>query len=102
MRGVGVIFCLFLLMATSGSIGNLEAFHRNLLVALWVSLLVVPIFLWILWQCTPLRQVIRRHLAGDQGEDARWELWMSLAFSGLLSGIVLIAFFLASKGHYPR
>jgi hypothetical protein len=89
-------------MATSGSIGNLEAFHRNLLVALWLSLLVVPIFLWILWQCTPLRQVIRRNLAGDQGKDARWELWMSLAFSGLLSGIVLIAFFLAYKGHYPR
>jgi hypothetical protein len=102
MRGIGVIFCLFLLEAASGGTENLEGFHRNLLIALWASLLVVPIFLWILWQCTPLPQVIRRHLAGDQDGEARWELWMSLTFSVLLSGIVLIAFILASKGYYPR
>lgn len=100
VRGIGLVLCLFLIMAATGSVNRLEGLHRNMLVALWASFLFLPIFFWVLWQFSPLRQMNRRHLAGDS--DTGWELWMSLAFSGLLSAIVLIAFFLARKGYYPK
>src|SRR5260370_41838886 len=54
MRGVGLVFCLMLLMVLSGFLRGahgsalLEAFHSNILLALWVSLLAVPIIRWIL------------------------------------------------------
>lgn len=101
-RGFGVIVCLFLVLVVSGS-GSpvIEGFHRNILLALWASFLIVPIFLWILWQFTPLRFVARRLLTSEIAEE-KWELWMSLAFSGLLLSIVLTAFILACKGYYPR
>jgi Mn2+/Fe2+ NRAMP family transporter len=103
MRGLGIFFFLFVAMvfSSAGPTPALQGFHNNLLVALYASFLLVPIFLWILWQFSPLQQVMRRHLIGEP-EDKRWELWMSLAFSVLLSSIVLIAFLLARNGYYPR
>jgi len=104
MRGIGLVFCLFLLMilSGSGSTAVLEGFHRNIVIALWASFLIVPIFLWLLWQFSPLQKVIRRHLTGERTKDPLWELSMGLAFSGLLSVMIFIAFLAALKGYYPR
>jgi hypothetical protein len=103
MRGVGLVVCLFLTLVVSGfgSGPVVEGFHRNILLALWMSFLGVPIFFWALWRVSPLRRVGRMILTGELAEQ-RWELWMSLVFSGLLLSIVLTAFFLAFKGFYPR
>jgi hypothetical protein len=103
MRGVGLIFCLFLTLVVSsfGSSPVIAGFRQNILLALWVSFFSVPIFLWVLWRVSPLRRVGRMMLTGELAEQ-RWELWMSLAFSGLLLSIVLSAFLLALKGFYPR
>jgi len=103
MRSVGLIVCLFLLLIVSGfgSGATAEGFHRNILVALWISFLVVPVFVSILWRTPPLRRVARRLRTGDLDEQ-KWELWMSLGFSGLLTSMIITAFILALNGHYPR
>jgi hypothetical protein len=101
MRGVGLFFCLFTLMMISGSLTKLEGFHQNILIALWVSPLLIPILLWILWRYSPLQQVMRRHLTGERVEDPAWELQMTLTFSGLLLLVVVIAFLLSSMGYHP-
>jgi hypothetical protein len=64
MRGVGLMLCLFVLMVISGSVKSLEGFHRNILLVLWTSPIVIPIFLWILWRYTLVQQINRRFLAG--------------------------------------
>lgn len=99
MRGVGLFFCLLVLMMSSGS---LEGFQKNILIALWAAPLIIPILLWVLWRYSPLQQVIRRHLTGERFEDPAWELRMTLTFSGLLFLIVVTSFFLAVKGLHPR
>jgi hypothetical protein len=101
MRGVGLFFCLFTLMMISGSLKKPEGFHQNILIALWVSPLLIPILLWILWRYSPLQQVIRRHLTGERVEDPAWELRMTFTFSGLLLLVVVIAFLLSSMGYHP-
>ena len=98
VRALGVFFCLFALMAISGPF---EGFHRNILVALTVSPVILAIFLWILWRYSSLRRVNRRYLAGD-AEEPQWELRMSIAFSSLLCIIVVAAFLLAAKGIYHK
>jgi hypothetical protein len=80
---------------------TLEGFHRNILLALWASLVILPIFLWILWRYSSLQQVNRRYLAGEP-DSAQWELRMSVAFCALLSVIVVTAFLLAMSGIYPK
>jgi|GEM_PF-5003224 len=104
IRSLGLVFCLFVLtiISSAGSTPVFEGFHRNILLALYLSFVGVPIFLWFLWQFSPLRQVARRKLTGERIEDPRWELLMSLAFSGLLSGIISVALLAAYKGHYPK
>jgi hypothetical protein len=102
MRGVGLFFSLFTLMVISGSLKKFEGFHQNILVALWVSPLLIPIFLWILWRYSSLQRVIRRHLTGEEIEDSAWELRMTLTFSGLLLLVVVIAFLLGYMGYHPR
>jgi hypothetical protein len=102
MRGVGLFFSLFTLMIISASLKTPKGFHQNILVALWVSPLVIPILLWILWRYSPLQQVMRRHLTGERIEDPAWELRMTFTFSGLLLFVVVTAFLLASMGYYPR
>jgi len=97
-RALGVVICLLVLVTISGA---LEAFHRNILVALWVSPLILPLFLWMLWRYSALQRVNRRYLAGE-AEEPRWELRMSIAFSTLLSIIVAIALLLATRGIYRR
>jgi len=97
IRALGVYVCLFLLLIISGSMKNLEGFHRNILLALWASPVILPIFLWILWRYSPLQHVNRRYLAGET-EEPRWELRMNVAFCSLLSMIVVAAFLLAMKG----
>ena len=101
MRSLGVVICLFLLLVISGSMQALEGFHRNILLALWTSPVILPIFLWILWRYSPLKQVNRRYLGGEV-EETQWELRMSAAFCSLLFFIVVTAFFLAERGTYPK
>jgi hypothetical protein len=103
MRSMGQIVCLFLLLIASGfgSGATAEGFHRNILVALWISFLFVPVFVWILCRTSPLRRVARRLLTGELDEE-KWELRMSLAFSGLLTSMIVTAFILALNGYYPR
>jgi hypothetical protein len=100
-RALGVFACLFLLLMTSGSTKTLEGFHRNILVALWASPVILPVFLWVLWQYSPLKHVNRRYLAGE-AEEPQWELRMSVAFCSLLSTIVVAAFLLAMGSVYPK
>ena len=100
-RAVGVYVCLFVLMIISGSMKNLEGFHRNIVLALYVSPVILPIFLWILWRYSALQKVNRRYLTGD-AEEPQWELRMSVAFCSLLSMIVVVAFLLATRGIYPK
>jgi hypothetical protein len=101
MRAVGVFFSLFVLQPISSSIKTNEGFHKNILMALWVSPIVLPIFLWILWRYSSLQQVNRRYLAGEP-EEGQWELRMSVAFCSLLFVIVVTAFFLGMNGIYPK
>jgi hypothetical protein len=101
MRAVGVFVCLFVLVPISWSVTALEGFHKNILLALWASPFLLPIFLWILWRYSPLQQVNRRYLAGES-EEPHWELRMSVAFCSLLSVIVVAACLLAMRGIYPK
>jgi Mn2+/Fe2+ NRAMP family transporter len=101
IRPVGIFFCLFVLLIISGSTKTLEGFHRNILLALWLSPVILPIFLWILWRYSSLQQVNRRCLAGEP-DSAQWELRMSVAFSSLLLTMVAAAFFLGVNGIYLK
>ncbi len=106
MRGVGLVFCLMLLMVLSGVLRGahgsalLEAFHSNILLALWVSLLAVPIICWILWRFS-VDFLVRQGHIDPAMEDPTWERGITLTFCLLLSVIVLIALFLAARGHHP-
>ena len=99
-RAIGIFF-LFPLLIISGSTKALEGFHRNILLALWASLIILPIFLWILWRYSSLQQVNRRYLAGEP-DSAQWELRMSVAFCSLLLTMVATAFFLGVNGIYLK
>ncbi len=72
-----MFICLFLLVTISGAF---RGFHRDILVALSVSPVILPIFLWILGRYSSLQRVNRRYLTGE-GEEPHWELRMSIAFS---------------------
>ena len=106
MRTVGLIVCLFILLVSSGLLTGisksevLEGFHNNVLIALWASFFAAPIISWILWRFT-VNFLVRRGLIDPTMEDPAWERGMALTFCSLLSFIVLIALFLAARGHYP-
>jgi hypothetical protein len=100
-RALGVIACLFVSVPISWSVTTFEGFHKNILLALWASLVLLPIFLWILWRYSSLKQMNRRYLAGE-AEDPQWEFRMSVTFSSLLILIVVTAFLLATRGIYPK
>lgn len=106
MRTAGLIVCLFMLLASSGLLTGvsksevLEGFHNNMLIALWVSFFTAPIISWILWRFS-VNFLVRRGLIDPTMEDPAWERGMALTFCSLLSFIVLIALFLAARGHYP-
>jgi len=68
MRAVGVFVCLFVLVPISWSVTTFEGFHKNILLALWASPLLLPIFLWILSRYSPLQKLNRRYLAGEAEE----------------------------------
>jgi hypothetical protein len=89
---------LFVLVAISGAF---EAFHKNILVALIASPIILAITLWALWRYSSLQQVNRRYLGGET-EEPQWELWMSIAFCLLLSVIVVVAFLFGTRGIYPK
>ena len=97
-RTVGFLFCLFVLVAVSGAF---EGFHKNILIALSISLVILPILLWILWRYSSLQRVNRRYLV-DGTEDPHWELRMSVAFCSLLFIIVASALLLAMRGIYLK
>jgi hypothetical protein len=97
-RTLGVFFCLFVLVAASGAF---EGFHKNILIALSISPVLLPILLWILWRYSSLQRVNRRYLA-DGTQDPHWELRMSVAFGSLLFIIVASALLLAMRGIYPK
>jgi hypothetical protein len=107
MRGVGLVFCLMLLMMFSGILRGAHnsalvgGFHNNILLALWVSLLAGPIICWTLWRFSVDFLVRRGHIDPTM-EDPAWERGMALTFCSLLSFIILIALFLAARGHYPQ
>ena len=101
LRVVGIYFSLFILLPISGSTKSYEGFHRNVLIALGVSPVILPIFLWILWRYSSLQQVNRRFLAGEP-EQVQWELRMSIAFCLLLFVIIVTAFLLGMGGIYPK
>jgi hypothetical protein len=101
IRPVGIFFCLFVLLIISGSTKTLEGFHKNILLALWVSPIILPIFLWILWRYSSLQQVNRRYLAGEP-DSAQWELRMSVTFCSLLLTMVVTAFFLGVNGIFLK
>jgi hypothetical protein len=107
MRTFGLVLCLFmLLVATGGWTGSpkaemLEGFHSNILVALWVSVFAAPVISWTLWRFSVDFLVRRGHIDPTM-EDPAWEHRMTLTFCSLLSVIVLIALFLAARGHYPH
>ena len=107
MRGVGLVFCLMLLMMLSGVLRGahgpalLEGFHHNILIALWVSVFAAPIISWILWRFSVDFLVRRGHIDPTM-EDPAWERGMTLTFCSLLSVIVLISLFLAARGHHPQ
>jgi hypothetical protein len=97
-RTLGVFVCLFILVAVSGAF---EGFHKNILIALSISPLILPILLWILWRYSSLQRVNRRYLV-DGTEDPHWELRMSVAFCSLLFIIVASALLLAMRGIYLK
>lgn len=97
-RTVGFLFCLFVLVAVSGAF---EGFHKNILIALSISPVILPILLWVLWRFSSLQGVNRRYLV-DGTEDPRWELRMSVAFCSLLFIIVASALLLAMRGIYLK
>lgn len=97
-RALGVFICLFVLVTISGAF---EGFHKNILVALCASPVILPIFLWILWRYSSLQRVNRTYLTGEV-EEPHWELRMSILFGSLLSIIVVSALLLAMKGIYLK
>ena len=98
IRALGVLICLFVLLPFSEPF---EGFHRNILLAMYASFVILPVFLWILWRYSPLQRVNRRCLTGES-EEPQWELRMGIAFCSLLSVIVLTAFLLGMSGIYPK
>ena len=97
-RTGGFLFCLFVLVAVSGAF---EGFHKNILIALSISPVILPILLWVLWRYSPLQRVNRGYLV-DGTEDPRWELRMSVAFCSLLFIITASALLLATRGIYLK
>ena len=98
IRALGVLFCLFVLLPFSKPF---EGFHRNILLAMYASFIILPVFLWILWRYSRLQRVNRRWLTGES-EDPHWELRMSVAFCSLFFLIVASALLLAMRGIYPK
>jgi hypothetical protein len=94
IRAVGVFVCLFVLVTISGAF---DAFHKNILVALTASPIILAVFLWGLWRYSSLQRVNRRYLTGETVEP-HWELRMSVAFCSLLFIIVGSALLLAMRG----
>ena len=94
VRAVGVFICLFVLVAISGAF---DAFHKNILVALTASPVIVALFLWGLRRYSSLQRVNRRYLA-DETDEPHWELRMSVAFCSLLLIIVASALLLTMRG----
>jgi hypothetical protein len=97
-RTLGVFFCLFVLSAVSGTF---EGFHKNILIALSISPVILPILLWILWRYSSLQRVNRRYVVNGS-QDQHWELRMSVAFCSLLFIIVASALLLAMRGIYLK
>jgi len=103
MRGIGLVFCLVVLLVLSGGAPESElheGFHRNILVALWVSVFTVPILLWILWQFS-VRSFVRQGYINGTSEDPAWERRMTLVFCTTLFSVIVLALLLAAKGHHP-
>lgn len=97
VRAMGLIVCLFVLVAISGAF---DAFHKNILVALAASPIILALFLWGLWRYSSLQLVNRRYLTGETNES-HWELRMSVAFCSLFFIIVAVAFLLGMRGVHP-
>ena len=98
LRGVGLIFCLFVLQPILAAVPSsdwLRSFRHNMLIALWASPFAVPILLWLLWQFS-VRSFVRRAQIEGKSEDPAWELRMSLIFCSVLLLVVALASLLAA------
>ena len=106
LRGLGLVFCLTLLMMLSGTLSGafsspvVEAFADNMLLALWISFFGVPILMWILWRVS-LRSFMRHCYINGTFEDPAWERRMTITFSSILLLVVLTAWIFAARGIHP-
>ena len=106
LRGLGLVFCLVLLMMLSGTLSGtfssplVDAFADNVLLALWISAFGVPILLWILWRVS-VRSFMRRCYINGTFEDPAWERRMTITFSSILLLVVLTAWLFAARGIHP-
>lgn len=93
MRGIGLVLCLFTLVFRSAVLPMPARFHKNILVAFWLSLLGVPILLCLLWQIS-VRAYVRRTLVEGINCKAAWERTMTAVFCSVRLAIIIIALIL--------
>ena len=110
LRAVGLVICLFALMALSGSFSHgsasnlLAGFSDNILVALWLAfacVFVCGILSWFAWQFIAVRIWVRQHFPAEQLETPTWERRMSIIFCTLLLLAVVGALLMAVAGIHP-
>jgi drug/metabolite transporter (DMT)-like permease len=110
LRGVGLVFCVAILMVVTGILGGntksepLEGFHQNLLMALWVAFIVGFVggaISLILWRFTAFRLLIRSHFRDEKINSPGWEQRLTILFCSLLASITAIAYLLAARGYHP-
>jgi hypothetical protein len=110
LRWVGLVFCLFALMALSGSLSHdsqskvVRGFSDNILVALWLafaSAWVCGILSWIAWRFIAVQIWVRQRFPSEELESPAWERRMTITFSALLLLIVSSALVMAAAGLHP-
>jgi len=110
MRMVGLVACLFLIMAITGWSGRavksqlLESFSSNVLVALWITFIAVVaigIVSGVLWRFTAFRSFIRCHYPSDKLRNRIWERRMALTFCSILLLLVGTSLILTVAGYHP-
>jgi hypothetical protein len=111
MRVLGLVICLFLLLILSGILSDvsssklLDAFSKNILVALWLAFSLAwvgGILSWVSWRFPAFRSFVGRRFSVDKIESVKWEHTITISFCSLLLAIVAAALFLAAAGYHPN